>query len=117
MFIRLSPPNIAERPVMDASVYVYEDDIGIMIPFPKIYTGGITSLFAPFKTEVQYSSVSRPICHAHKTMKYIFSCCNINRFGSVGCVRLLLSLFLFGYSIQEEKKYFPSFNITFNFLK
>ena len=56
-FISFSPPLIIKRNVIDMSVYILEDDISIMIPYPTSQTSnGFGALAAPFQTKVSYES-------------------------------------------------------------
>ena len=52
MCITFSPFTIEKMKVMDVSRYVYEDDISIVMPFPKTEYKGVRALLAPFEAEV-----------------------------------------------------------------
>ena len=52
MCISFSPPSFSKEQVMDTSYFVYEDDTGIIIPYPSPSVTGIQELIAPFETKV-----------------------------------------------------------------
>lgn len=51
MCITFSTPTIDKKKAMDMSVYVIDDDISIIIPYPKIQASGFSALVAPFQTK------------------------------------------------------------------
>ena len=53
MCITFTPPTNEHMKTMDISYYVIEDDISIVIPYPKIQTNGIKALWEPFPTAVK----------------------------------------------------------------
>ena len=71
MCITFSPPTINKRDDMDMSVYVYEDDISIAIPFPENLASGFGALAAPFQTNVKIST--RKINFSRKHFSFTIS--------------------------------------------
>ena len=55
MCITFAPPKIAKTEAMDMSVYIYEDDISILMPYPSNQASGLGALVAPFQTKVKMS--------------------------------------------------------------
>ena len=53
MCITFSPPSLQKAQTMDTSLYVYDDDISIIMPYPKAENNGIKALLAPFQTKVK----------------------------------------------------------------
>ena len=52
MCITFTPLSIEKMKTMDVSRHVFEDDISIVMPYPKIQTNGIKALLEPFQSDV-----------------------------------------------------------------
>ena len=52
MCISLSPPSITKNNEMDTSIYVQEDDVSLIIPYPKTEMDKLDTLIAPFDMNV-----------------------------------------------------------------
>ena len=53
MCITLTPLSITKKNAMDSSVFVQEDDVSLIIPFPTIQTNKLDTLIAPFQTNAR----------------------------------------------------------------
>ena len=63
MCITFSPLGIEKKEAMEMSYPVLEDDISVMIPYPKRQTDKLGILLAPFQTKVhaKYYSQNLPL--------------------------------------------------------
>ena len=52
MLISLTPPSVTKKDVMDTSIYVQEEDISLLIPYPTAQSDKLGMLIAPFQTKV-----------------------------------------------------------------
>ena len=55
MCITLTPPTLSKKNVMDISYFAREDDMGIVMPYPKGQSDKLDILLAPFQLKVNGS--------------------------------------------------------------
>ena len=53
MCISFTPPSIEKRNAMDSSVFVQEDDVSLIIPYPTTQTDKLDTLIVPFQSNVR----------------------------------------------------------------